>query len=536
MLASRAHWRLLIATVLILMGAAFVAPKWVRPPAIQENRILAPRPAWPKRAGELEAFRKAADTYVADRFPARPHLIGLLNRVRMLVGVSGSNRVIIGRDGWLFFDDDSHLGSVRADPPMDGPEIRSWLMVLAGRTEALRARGIPYLVVAAPVKEAVYPQFGPAWFKGPSETRATLLLPKLVREADVGEVLYLYPPIAEATRRGAKTYSRHDTHWTGYGAYAGYVAIMQKLHGMGLTEGPKPLSDFTMIPAGAGPQPRDLALMLGVASFVQIDFPHIDNPTAVGRMRTTYLGDKRDWTAPQVIDTGEVGKPVLLMTRDSFSNELLPMLLPHFSRIILAHNQDGSWRPDLIDRFKPDIVIMEVVEHGLRVLMGDGPTGSAEAASRIDHVLVTAKPAPGPATTPIEQGLAPPDARLLAAMSAAKLTPNCNLERSALTRGVGSEASLMVSGWLSELGPSITATVGTVRLQGPGIDLAAPIRVDLSRPDVAKVFGVATGEFSGFFHTYFIAHAPAGDYRATIYRQSPTGWIACPGREPLAVQ
>src|ERR1700690_1031880 len=101
MFASRLHWRLLIGTVLVLMAATWLAPRWVRPPDIQENRILAEKPAWPQRIQDFAAYRKAADAYVADHFPARPMLIGALNRLRMLAGVSGSNRVIIGRQGWL---------------------------------------------------------------------------------------------------------------------------------------------------------------------------------------------------------------------------------------------------------------------------------------------------------------------------------------------------------------------------------------------------------------------------------------------------
>ena len=38
--------------------------------------MLAAAPAWPQRLADLAAFRKAADAYVADHFPSRPHLIG----------------------------------------------------------------------------------------------------------------------------------------------------------------------------------------------------------------------------------------------------------------------------------------------------------------------------------------------------------------------------------------------------------------------------------------------------------------------------
>ncbi|MGZ3404697.1 MAG: alginate O-acetyltransferase AlgX-related protein [Phenylobacterium sp.] len=533
MLASRLHWRLLVATVLVLMAAAWLTPRWVRPPDIQENRILAPQPAWPRRLSEVEAFREAADPYVADHFPIRPYLIGLLNRVRMLAGVSGSSRVIVGRDGWLFFDDGTHLGASRGDPPILGPEARSWLSFLAGRTETLKARNIPYVVVAAPVKETVYPQFGPAWYPGPSAQRSTLLLSRLAREAGAGDVLYLHPDVAAATRQGQTTFSRHDTHWTGYGAYAGYSGLMNHLHALGLTDGPRPMSDFTLETSHAKNRPRDLALMLGVASFVDIDFPHIDNPSGEAKIRTTYLGPKQDWTAPQVFDTGEVGKPVLLMTRDSFSNEILPLMLSHFSRIVLAHNQDGAWRPDLIDRFKPDIVILEVVEHGLRVSMGDGPAASSQAADRIEHVLA-ASPALGGVAPPT---LAPPTPTIAAIMAGAKITGTCNLEIATFKPGVNGEASFMGSGWISGVSDWRPSPKGFLALKGAtlGAIFVGPIQIDKPRPDVANFFKTPRAASSGFVETFAIHKMAAGRYDAMLYRQVSGGWIGCVGKQTVTM-
>jgi hypothetical protein len=226
------------------------------------------------------------------------------------------------------------------------------------------------------VKEAVYPQYGPAWFSGPAPGRAATALPQLAAEHGAGDVLYLRTRLLEAPRADGMTFSRHDTHWTGEGAYSGYAGLMDRLHARGLTDGPRPRSDFQQV-AGGPRGPRDLALMLGVASFVRLDAPHLISRSPAPAAHVTYLAARRDWTAPQVVDTGQAGKPVLLMTRDSFSNELLPFLYPHFSRIILSHDQDGFWRPDLIDRFKPDIVVLEVVEPGLRFAMMGGPTTTA---------------------------------------------------------------------------------------------------------------------------------------------------------------
>jgi len=533
-IASRTHWRLLVGTILVLMAAAWLAPRFVQAPDIQENRVLAAKPAWPQRVQDIRAFRKAADAYVADNFPVRPHLIGLLNRARMIVGVSGSSRVIVGRHGWLFVDDDTHLGVARGDPPVTGPQVRSWLMTVAGRTEYARAHGAPYLIVSPPTKDVVYPQHGPSWYRGPNPDRQAVALARLAIRTGAGEVIYLYPAIAEATARGEKTYSLHDTHWTGYGAYAGYAALMRRLQAMGLTEGPLPISAFRPTTLYGRARPRDLALMLGVSSFVDLDYPNLDNPGGRAKAKITYLSAAHDWTGPQVVDTGEVGKPVLLLTRDSFSNELLPLLYPHFSRIILSHNQDGFWRPDLIDRFKPDLVISEIVESGLRVGVAEGPPPSAEAVARIDKVLgvvATQRPAAAPSGTPT---LSPPDVKTLAIMAAAKPTPDCNLEKATLEPGVGGQAQVTVSGWISELGPSITSPRGLVSLKGPAGAFTAQILVNGSRPDVATFFKAPTGAESGFLGTYYVKKLPPGAYTPSVYRRTPDGWIVCVGGQSLS--
>jgi hypothetical protein len=530
-LASQRHWRLLIGTIVVLIAAAWIAPRFTPAPDIQENRVLATAPTRPHGLQDLDVFRKQADAYVADHFPLRRQLIGVLNRLRMLVGVSGSNRVIVGRDGWLFFDDDTHLGAARGDPPMPGHEIRNWLINLAGRTEYLHARGTPYLVVSPPVKETIYPQYGPDWYRGPSPKRPAIFLPRLAQESGAGEVLYLHPELAAATRAGEKTFSLHDTHWTGYGAYAGYVGLMTRLHAQGLTEGPLPLSAFQRVP-NHGEGPRDLALMLGVSSFVDLDYPHFDTPPGLVTGQVSYLSAKQDWTGPQVVDTDKAGKPVLLMTRDSFSNELLPFLLPHFSRIVLAHNQDGFWRPDLIDRFKPNIVLLEVIEPGLRVGMGNGPAPSPAALARIDGTLSRTGVA---STTPLAPTLAAPDARLAAAMAAARRTDNCNLETATLSRDEGEEATLSVSGWISELGAMVTSPDGLVALNGSGASVVAPMKVDKPRPDVAAYYKNPTGTESGFVGSFFIPKLPNGTYSPSIYRRAGSGWIVCTGKQPLRV-
>lgn len=389
-----AHWKRLIAATLALLAAGLLLPLVAPAPALDENRPLANRPEAPTDLASLAKLRTEVDAWVADRFPPRPHLIGALNYLRLRIGVSGSSRVIVGRDGWLYLDDGTHLGAARGQPAMSDDDERRWLESLAGRGEAMRARGGAYLMLIPPDKEAAYPQYAPAWFRLDPD-RAAVRLAHLAERAGVGDVVYPQAEITAAAGRGVKAYSRHDTHWTGPGAYEGYAALMRRLQAMGIGQGPRPVAAFTPLTGAARERPRNLALMLGVASFVPIDYPELGDPAAEAGLATTYLTDQVDWTKPRVIDTGQVGKPVLLMTMDSFSNALLPFLYGDFSRIVLAHNQDGAWRPDLIERFQPDVTVLEVVESGARVAMGAAPPPSAEARARIAAVL--ADPAARPA-------------------------------------------------------------------------------------------------------------------------------------------
>ncbi|THD62707.1 hypothetical protein [Phenylobacterium sp.] len=506
MLASRLHWRLLVGTILVLMAAAWLAPLVARPPELRENRPLAPAPAWPRRPEDLAALRKAADAYVADHFPARPYLIAALNRARMAAGVSGSGRVIVGRDGWLFFDNGSHLGEARGDPPLSAAEARAWLATFAARRAYAAQQGAAYLVVVPPSKETVYPQHGPAWYRGPNPDRPAAALARIAQAGGAGDLLYLYAPVKAAADAGQPVFSRHDTHWTGYGAYAGYAALMDRLHALGLTDGPRPLSAIPMQPSGAR-GPRDLAAMLGVSSLVSLDAPHFDYAAAVAGKPISYLGPRTDWTAPQVIDTGVAGKPILLLLRDSFSNEMLPLLLPHFSRIVLAHVQDGFWRPDLMARFRPQAVVLEVTEPGLP-----------------DALLQ------GPATAPALRVVDAPTAAIIAG---AKATGVCNVETAAFGKVAGGVADFTASGWMTELAPRVTSPLGLVVLKGAGGAFAGDLAMDRPRPDVAAHFRLPSAEASGFAATFAADGLPRGLYTIGVYRRSGPGWIACAARQAV---
>lgn len=522
------HWRILVGAVLATMVAAFVLPPLLPAPDLKENRKLASAPPWPTRLEGFKTLRADVDAYVADRFPARAQLIALFNYVRIPFGVSGSPRVIVGRDGWLFYDDGGHLGAARGDPGLTDADARAWLSGLAGRTEALKAKGVPYVVVTAPMKETVYPEYGPSWYHGPAPDRPSVRLATLAAQLGVGEVIHFHAPVALAKRSGVNAYGPYETHWSGAGAYAAYVALMRRLQTLGVGEPPRPMSDFK--PTDARPS-RDLAQMLGVGRLVRSEHRLLADPLADQHHRMTYLTAKQDWTAPRLIETGEVGKPTLLITVDSFSTALLPFLYSHFSRIVIAHNQDGSWREDLIERFKPDVVVLEVIESGLRFSLTPGPAPSPAVAARIDRAFAD----PNVSQVKLVKGRAvatPVDDAILRVLAKADPAPGCKLEAVVFAPG---PATLTLEGWISHLGKRPAPTLGFIRLSGPGGEYIAPIRTDRLRPDVAAAYDNPMAELSGFAEQVALSDLAPGAYRVVVYRRVRTRWIYCGAPEPVRI-
>ncbi len=114
--------------------------------------------------------------------------------------------------------------------------------------------------------------------------------------------------------------------------------------------------------------------MLGISDFVPHDRVSFAGMQTHPPEKTTFLSDNHSWVAPQVLHTEAKTGKTLLLLRDSFSTELLPLLKKHFDTIVMAHVQDGFFRTDLIEQFNPDAVAIVVIETGTRHSMGMIPS------------------------------------------------------------------------------------------------------------------------------------------------------------------
>ncbi|KAA8559044.1 hypothetical protein FX985_05412 [Pseudomonas extremaustralis] len=368
-IAPISSWRALIIGILLAVALFHLFPLLkLKNPDIAENRVLASAPELPKNPNDWSALPAKLDSYVMDNFPLRDFLISGLNFFRYKLGYSGTSRIIVGQHGWLFYDDGTHLSIISGSLMLDDTSIDYWVKGFQQRAEYLKRKGMKFYFMVAPVKEDIYPEHRPEWMPA---NRTTTEIDKIISAAkSAGYDQIVDPRAALLTEKyNQKLYDEYDTHWTGLGAYIGYRQLMTRMAQDFPDMAPLPISAFKPLSPSSSEQPRDLSLMLGIADFV----PH-NRVTFAGVLthdpnKTTFLSDNHSWVAPQILHTDAKTGKTLLLLRDSFTTELLPFLKAHFDTIIMAHLQDGFFRKDLIEKYKPDAVAIVIIETGTRHTM-----------------------------------------------------------------------------------------------------------------------------------------------------------------------
>jgi len=217
----------------------------------------------------------------------------------------------------------------------------------------MEAQNAHFVMLIAPRKPTIYPEKLP--FAVVTRTEIDPLL-EAAEARGIDRILYPRDELL-AAKRDQLLYGPFDTHWNEYGGHVAYTALMNRLQRTDASLTPLPRDAFKVLVRSS---PGDLASMLGLGTSIPTEHPTFAAP---GRKASvTYLSSQRGVFAPKMIQTGSASSKTLLLIRDSFSAELIPFLSASFGTIVVVHYADGYIRQDLIDRFRPDVVVLEVIE------------------------------------------------------------------------------------------------------------------------------------------------------------------------------
>lgn len=335
-----------------------------------EKRKLTPVPqlSWEGLAG----FPKAFDQYYNDHFGLREQLLSSHSYYQFaLFNVSSSNRVIVGKDGWLFQNGHAHVNDMRNLWPFSPGELQRWANVLTAKYKWCRGQGIAYIFVVTPSKHLIYPEMLPGGYQPVNaHSRVDQLIDYLQKNTDV-PVVDMREALKKEKRK-LRTYYKTDTHWNRYGAYIGYKQIMKQIKKelKGIDTVSLKKKDFKVLPVPAG----DLANSLNLQQSLPEECPKPVKWDATCLTNSTIKGEQNDTTRNQqwFTTTCVNRKYDAIMFRDSFSVALMPYLSESFNSIYyIPHSPvpTGNMKK-IVSEQRPDIVIEQRATRWLRTPEG----------------------------------------------------------------------------------------------------------------------------------------------------------------------
>lgn len=179
---------------------------------------------------------KAYETAIEDTSLLRKWL--LTPAQRFLTGVFhlGNEKVIVGKDGWLFYSGDYEYlinpGFLRKEKlhkrQLSGVQPDPVKSVVDFKVQ-LAKRGIRLILMPVPVKPMIYPDklYGAA---GPLQNVSWPDFREAVEKAGVA-VLDLAPEFAKMRKDGKEPYLKTDTHWTPEGMYLASGLLSEAIDG-----------------------------------------------------------------------------------------------------------------------------------------------------------------------------------------------------------------------------------------------------------------------------------------------------------------
>lgn len=346
----------------LFMGIVFLGT-WLHwdPAVSRENRNLAKLPAMPRNFQEAKTFSDQVMVFYRDHFGFRNALIRTvaLGKYHGL-GPEVNDRIIVGKQGWLFYSKDEKFLADRGLDPFSEADLNAWENLLEKRWRWFADRGIPFLVVIPPDKQTIYPEYLPDDFRGfPTPSRLDQLIDRLRERHSPVQIVDLRPALLEA-KRHAQVYFKTDSHWNDEGVYAGYVALLEAI-GKALPKYrfvPQPRSNFVVTKAT---KMGDLAQQLDLYfeyhettdEWVRRDF--VGRPKAFERLIQIPATDGPDPKAPR-----------LLTYNDSFTGPMVQFISANFSHVRYFWNPITEIiDPSPVKEARPDIVIHEFVERKL---------------------------------------------------------------------------------------------------------------------------------------------------------------------------
>ncbi len=303
----------------------------------------------------------------SSNFYGRLRLVRLVTDLRVAIGDRVFANAIIGRDGWLFQTSEEVMRDYQNDMPFSEKQLETIQQNIDKIAANFEDQGISLLVVVAPNKGSIYPDYLQDEFQKLNQRSRFDQVVEYLQQYGKTKILDLRRDLI-AARDEHLIYYQTDSHWTDYGAYVAYRDILNSLNRDYPQLNPRSLTDFE--PVSEGRVTMDLATLIGSVHIKEEKIILKPNDPTTSTLHNLKLDDGRwitlSWNQKQDL-------PRAVVYYDSFLYPIIPWFNDHFSQVTyIPHYANlSTWNLSWVSQQRADVVIVEIAEkyiHDLPIL------------------------------------------------------------------------------------------------------------------------------------------------------------------------
>ena len=306
----------------------------------------------------LSDFTTQYESFASDHMPFLNALVTFRNLLKYkLWNVSGSSKVLAGKQGWLYYMGDGSAVIFRHEVLYSKEELDQWKQSMEERSDWFAQRGMKYVFVVAADKPSVYPEYLPPGFGAVRPQSRMDQLSEYLK----GDPKISFVHLAETMQanKGKKLlYFKTDSHWNDFGAFIGYKKLMQVIEPCFPTLQTLPRSAVQF--ASACNAEGDCTSMMGLLGCLPENTPTL---VGVAGPSAFKLASNRQGAAQR--------HPRLLVLHDSFGEYLKPYFNATFPSARYEIELHNDFDKNLVLADKPDIVVQELAERRVAYTVPD---------------------------------------------------------------------------------------------------------------------------------------------------------------------
>lgn len=297
-----------------------------------------PFPEFKDYSGNIGKFCDAFFEYYEDNFGFRYYFMKFASNLKIkLFKTYPKNidvKVLKGKDGRLFYKLGNEPEDFQGRVPLSDAALKKIINEYENNLKFFNNSGIKFYVIIPPDKTVIYSDYLPSSMIYGIKSNKTRISQLLSLNSD-----FIYPKKELLDNKGENLlYFKTDTHWTYYGAYFGYKALMEKIK-----------QDFNI---------ETLKLADMKEEKYVLPAPDLVNIVDIGTRQTENV--------PVYKCDNNIRKADLkvMVYGDSFMEFLTPYIKCTFKETSFYNLQDFNRENAILK--KPDIVILEIVQRNLR--------------------------------------------------------------------------------------------------------------------------------------------------------------------------